>query len=62
MYDITNCRPIPAGLQNMPSQVGLEAYSMLTPEERALEHSNLDAWFAAFHKHCHTVMARHGLA
>lgn len=55
-------RPIPAGLENMPSQIGLEAYSLLTKDERALEHTDLDAWFSAFFAHCVALMKRYGLA
>lgn len=61
MYHAFNPRPIPAGLQNMSSQVALEAYSMLTREERALEYVDRDAWWAAFYGHALNLMARYGL-
>lgn len=62
MYHAFNPRPIPTGLQNLPSQVGLEAYAMLTADERALDHTDRDAWWAVFYAHCQTLMARYDLA
>lgn len=54
-------RTIPQDLQNLPSQVALEAYAALTLAERDLVNTNIQEWHRVYDEKCRAILARYGL-
>jgi len=54
-------RTIPTDLQNLSSQVTLEAYAELTLAERDLVNTDPAAWHRVYDEKCREVKARYGL-
>jgi hypothetical protein len=54
-------RTIPQDLQNLSSQVALEAYAALSLAERDLVNTDIQAWHRVYDEKCREVKARYGL-
>ena len=54
-------RTIPTDLQNLSSQVALEAYAALTLAERDLVNTDIAEWHRVYDEKCREVKARYGL-
>lgn len=54
-------RTIPQDLQNLSSQVALEAYAALSLAERDLVNTNIAEWHRVYDEKCREVKVRYGL-
>jgi hypothetical protein len=53
-------RVIPPELQNLPSQVALQAFGELTDAQRDLVNTDLVAWHQVYDDQCRSVLRRLG--